>query len=263
MDHNEHTINGALGKTLADSNGLDMREAVIQHTGSHPRATFFRGSKPIDGFWVTTDLDVSNANVMPFKYGVGDHQAFIVDIPIKSLVGINSVKIVRPAGRRLNSKLPGCCKAYINSLESNVIEHKLLKRLHTAHTGTYSDLERARLVTNIDEKGKMYMRHAEKICQKIKCCRIPFSPESALWIRWAQVYQLLIRFHKGRIKNRGNLKQASRRCNISNLLGMSIQEIALRLEECKKRVLILSRTREMIPTETSGDKKESSAGRSR
>ena len=80
---------------------------------------------------------------MPFGYGVGDHRAFIVDIPIESLVGINPVKIVRPAGRRLNSKLPGCCKAYIDSLESNVIKHKLLKRLHTAYTGTYSDLEQA------------------------------------------------------------------------------------------------------------------------
>jgi hypothetical protein len=138
-------------------------------------------------FGVTTDLDVSNASVMPFGYRVGDHRAFIVNIPIKSLVSINPVKIVRPAGRRLNSKLPGCCKAYIDSLESNVIKHKLLKRLHMAHTGTYSDLGRVRLLTNINEEGKMYMQHAEKICRKIKCCRIPFSPESALWIRWAQV----------------------------------------------------------------------------
>jgi hypothetical protein len=177
MDHNEHTINGALGKTLADSNGLDMREAVLQHTGSHPGATFFRESKPIDGFWVTTNLDVSNASVMPFGYGVGDHRAFIVDILIESLVGINPVKIVHPAGRRLNSKLPGCCKAYIDSLKSNVIKHKLLERLHTAHMGTYLDSEQARLVTNINEEGKMYIQHAEKIFQKIKCCRIPFSPE--------------------------------------------------------------------------------------
>jgi hypothetical protein len=168
---------------------------------------------------------------------VGDHWAFIVDILIKSLVSINPVKIVCPAGRRLNSKLLGCCKAYIDSLESNVIKHKLLKRLHMAHMGTYSDSERARLVTNINEEGKMYMQQGEKICQKIKCCRIPLSPESALWIRRAQVYQLLIRFHKGKIKNRGNLKRAAKRCNILNPLGMSIQEIVLRLKECKKECL--------------------------
>ncbi len=59
----------------------------------------------------------------------------------------------------------------------------------------------------------------------------------ALWIRRARVYQSFIRFHKGRIKNRGNLKRAARQCNISNPLGMSIQEIALRLKECKKECL--------------------------
>jgi hypothetical protein len=210
MDHNEHIIKGALGKALVDKDGLDMREAVVQHTGVHPGATFFCGSKPIDGFWVTNDLEVSNASVMPFGYGVGNHRAFIVDIPIESLVGINPVKIVCPTGRRLNSRLPGCSKVYINSFESNIIRHRLLKKLHDAHMGTYLDSERARRVIKIDEEGKTYMRHAEKICHKIKCCQIPFSSESALWIRRVQVYQLLLRFHKDRIKNRGNLKQAAR-----------------------------------------------------
>jgi hypothetical protein len=141
MDHNEHTTKGALGKALADKGGLDMREAVLHHTGAHPGATYFRGSKPIDGLWTTSDLDVSNACVMPFGYGVGDHRAFIVDIPIESLVGINPVKIVRPTGRRLNSKLAGCSKLYVDSLESNIMRHKLLKNtMHTrAHTRTQNE----------------------------------------------------------------------------------------------------------------------------
>jgi hypothetical protein len=139
MDHNKHTLKGALGTVLSDKAGLNIREAVVQHTGTHPGATFFRGSKPIDGFWVTSDLNVSNACVMPFGYGVGDHRAFIVDIPLKLLVGIDPVKIVQPSGRRLNSRLPGCSKQYITSLESNIIKHKLLERLHEAHRGTFTD----------------------------------------------------------------------------------------------------------------------------
>ncbi len=237
MDHNEHAIKGALGIALADKDGLDMREVVVQHTGAHPGATFFCGSKLIDGFWVTNNLDVSNVSVMPFGYGVGDHRAFIVDIPIELLVGINPVKIVCPAGRRLNSRLPGCSKVYIDSLESNIIRHRLLERLHEAHTGAYLNSEQARRLIMIDKEGKMYMRHAEKICRKIKCCQIPFSPEAAIWIRHVQVYQSLLRYHKGRIKNRGNLKRAARRCNIPNPLSMSIQEIPLRLKECKRECL--------------------------
>jgi hypothetical protein len=49
-----------------------------------------------------------------------------------------------------------------------------------------------------------------------------------------QVYYSLLHYHKGKIKNRGNLKHAARQCNIPNPLSLSIQEIALHLEACKK-----------------------------
>jgi hypothetical protein len=44
------------------------------------------------------------------------------------------------------------------------------------------------------------MQLAEKICRKIKCCGIPFSPEAAIWLRQVQVYYSLLPYHKGRIK---------------------------------------------------------------
>jgi hypothetical protein len=183
MDHNKHAIEGNLGKALVDRDGLDMRETILQHTGKSPGAMFFRGSKPIDGLWVSSNIDISNACVMPFGYGVGDHHAFILDIPIESLVGINPVKIVRPASRQINSRLPGCSEAYIDSLEGNITRHWLLKLLCDAHTGGYSAEETAQRVIIIDKKGKACMRQAEKICRKIKFCRIPFSPEALIWIQ--------------------------------------------------------------------------------
>jgi hypothetical protein len=143
MDHNEHVTKGPLGKLLADKNGLDLQEAILHHTGSCPGATYFRGSKPIDGLWVSDDLDISNACVMPFGYGIGDHRAYILNVPLELLAGENPIKIVRPAGRRLNSKLPGCSKAYIKSFEDNIVTHRLLERLHDAHTGAYPENERA------------------------------------------------------------------------------------------------------------------------
>jgi hypothetical protein len=111
MDHNEHMINGALGRALADKEGLDLQEAIVQHTRTSPGATFFRGSKLIDRLWISRDLNISNVCVMPFEYGVGNHRAFILNVPIESLVGVNPVKIVQLAGQRLNSCLPGCSKS--------------------------------------------------------------------------------------------------------------------------------------------------------
>jgi hypothetical protein len=99
MDHNEHVINGPLGKMLADKEGLDLREEIVHHTGTSPGTTFFQGSKPINGLWVSSNLDISNACVMSFSYSIGNHRAFILDIPIKSLVGVDPLKIIQPAGR--------------------------------------------------------------------------------------------------------------------------------------------------------------------
>jgi hypothetical protein len=234
MDHNEHAYDGMLGRALSDREGLNLREVILDTTGVQMGATYFRGSHPIDGLWASADLDISNACVMPFGYGVGDHCAFILDIPLESLVGTHPVQIVRPASRRLNSRIPGCSKAYIESLENNIIRHHLIERLHEAHMGDYTAAERAKRVTKIDEEGKAYMRHAEKICRKIKSCRIPFLPDAALWIRRVQVYYSLLRYHRGRVKNRGNLKRAARRCNIPHPLSMTIAEIYDRLKECKQ-----------------------------
>jgi hypothetical protein len=171
---------------------------------------------------------------MPFRYRVGNHQAFILGITLESLVGENPTKIVRPVSRKLNSKLPQCGKAYINSFESNIIRHWLLERLNDAHTRMYTPEERAGKVMKIDEEGKAYMQHAEKICRKIKTCKIPFSPEASIWIRQAQAYYSLLQFHQGKIKNQGNLKRTARRCNIPNPLGLTVAEILERLNACKK-----------------------------
>jgi hypothetical protein len=137
------------------------------------------------------------------------------------------VKNVRPVGRRLNRRLAGCCKAYIESLKANITCHCLLERTYDAHTGTYSKEVWAKRIILTNKEGKTYMRRAKKICRKIKCCRIPFFPEATIWIRKNQVYSSILRYHKGRIKNRSNLKRVAHQCNIHNPLSLSIQEILL------------------------------------
>ncbi len=94
MDHNEHVTNRPLGKELGEKEGLDLQEAIVQYMGKSPGTTFFCGSKPINGMWISSDLDISNACMMPFGYRVNDHQAFILNLLLKSLIGIDPVKIV-------------------------------------------------------------------------------------------------------------------------------------------------------------------------
>jgi hypothetical protein len=74
-----------------------MSEVVGDFTGTLVGATFFRGSKQIDGVWATKDIQVVNACIMPAGYGVGDHRLFVVDFRLQSLVGASPPKVVRVA----------------------------------------------------------------------------------------------------------------------------------------------------------------------
>jgi hypothetical protein len=182
-----------------DPDGPGLREAILHHTQKRKGGTFFRGSKPIiDGLWITSDIDISNACVMPFGYGVGGHRLFALDVTIESLIGTRPQKIVRPASRRLNSKIPHFAEAYIRSLEANITQHRLIEKLHEVHISDWSHAEKERQVCANDQAGKEFMTHAEKVCRKIKCCRIPYSPEVSIWIKRAQVYYLLLRYRKGK-----------------------------------------------------------------
>jgi hypothetical protein len=117
MDHNEHTYDGPLGRALADTSGLGLRKAVLHHTGTQMGATFFRGSKPINGLWVSSNIDIENMCVMPLGCGVGAHCMFVLDITLESLIGKTPTKIVRPALQRLNNKTPNCSAAYTKALK--------------------------------------------------------------------------------------------------------------------------------------------------
>ncbi len=212
-----------------------MKEVVGEFTGTPIGLTFFWGSKPIDGVWATSDMTVNNTAIMPAGYGIGDHQLFVIDLMAADIIGSAPPKVVRPALRRLNTKLPCVAATYPQLLEEKIIKHRLIERVGEAHSKSRSRRSLERRLNRLDKELGTYMRFAEKHCRKIKSGQIPFSVEALLWIKRAQVYRSLLRFHAGKIRNRGNLKRSARRCNIPDAFFLTIEEIYLRLKACVKK----------------------------
>jgi hypothetical protein len=79
------------------------------------------------------------------------------------------------------------------------------------------------------------MINTKRKCRKIKSGRIPFSPEAAQWIRCLQVYQSLLCYHNGHIRNHGNLKRTARRCGITNCFAITVEEVSLHLKVCTEK----------------------------
>ena len=235
LDCNEDIYKGKLGKELTKEDGLGLREVVGDLTGKELGATFFRGKKPIDGVWASPEIEVVGACVMPVGFGVGDHRLFVADFRTVSMVGKSHVTIKRPATRRLNNKIEGCRGKYVDSLEANIVRHRLIEKVKAIEASDEAkELKRSKL-DKIDEQGRQFMRRAEKKCRKIRSGRIPFSPEAAIWIKRTQCYRSVLRWHAGKIKNRGNLRRTARRVGIRNPLGLSLLEVKARLEHCKEK----------------------------
>ena len=175
-----------------------MIEAVGNYTGKKIGATFFRGSKPIDGVWVTSDVVIIRACVMPAGYRIGDHCLFVLEFLTSSLIGHDPPKIVRAAARRLNTNIPSAELYYINRSEELITKHKIVERVGQAHENSTSKASLNIKLDKIDEEQKDYMLHAEKKCRRIKSGRILFSPNSSKWIRRDQVYTSILRFHAKR-----------------------------------------------------------------
>jgi hypothetical protein len=212
-----------------------MKEVVGDFTTWQLGATYFRGSKPIDGVWATGDITVTNVCMMPVGFGVGDHRLFVVNFATTTLVGSGLTTVVRPVLRHLNTKISGCADWYNRSLCRNILRHRLLERMVEAASLGDSKEVLAKTLNKLDQEGEAYIKHAEKKCHRLKSGRIPFSPEALLWIHQCQVYQSLLRWHDGKLRNYGNLRRTARRCQINAPFQLSIDNIKLCLTICKER----------------------------
>jgi hypothetical protein len=76
------------------------------------------------------------------------------------------------------------------------------------------------------------MKHAKKKCRRLKSGRISFLPESVIWIKREQIYKSLMEYQRGRNKNRGNLKRATRKQGIKEPFQITMAELKTRIDVC-------------------------------
>jgi hypothetical protein len=215
-----------------------MKEVVGEFTARQLGATHFCRSKPINGVWTTGDITVTNACVMPVGFGVGDHQLFVIDFATTTLVGSGTTTVVRPALRRLNTKIYGCADWYNKSLCWNILRHQLLEQMVVAALSGAPKDDLALTLNKLDREGEAYIKYMEKKCRWLKSGRIPFSPEALLWICQCQVYCSFLRWHNGKLRNYGNLCRTAWYCQINALFQLTVNNIKLRMLICKESVTI-------------------------
>ena len=118
LDANETIKNENLTRSIRSDPKLNMKDPVRERALKDGPATWFRGTKQIDGVFFTPDMDFCGARFIHFWSGMGDHNAVVVDIPHYYLLGEQLLKVIRLEARRLQLGLTGPKRWYLQKCKT-------------------------------------------------------------------------------------------------------------------------------------------------
>jgi hypothetical protein len=117
-DWNEDARGEKTRKCMAD---LGMREVITEFHGDEGPRTYNRGSKPIDGIFMTQDLYIVQGGYMPFGMGIGsDHRCLWLNIRAGVLMRQKMEQSRKFAARRLKYDDPRVRNKYIKHYEQYI-----------------------------------------------------------------------------------------------------------------------------------------------
>ncbi len=229
MDANEHVLEGKdLCRELTDpDNGLKLKE--ISHTvwGKREPNTHISGKLPIDGVWVSEDLEVRGVKILTFGESVGDHRTIIFDITTRSLLGEHQHRIVRAGCRRLVTRNQGALSRYQSILEQQMIIHRMHERLDRliAEVGEGPATEEQELkMEKLDRQRVELQKHAERRCRRILKPDLEFSLPVKLWDERMKAWKSLIRLKQGKAINASNVVRKAVKARIDNPRQLSLEQ---------------------------------------
>ena len=175
-DANDNVKSSAI-RSWATKIGL---EEAVSKTTSKDIPTHQRGSKPIDGIFLSHSLTSSKAGYLPFGEFQSDHRALWVDIHQDLLLGFKLPPIISPNARRLQCNVPHICQQWIQLYLQFLNQHHLIERQFTLESSinepklTPSQQAEYESILKLRSEG---IRFAENKCRKLRVRNVPFSPE--------------------------------------------------------------------------------------
>jgi hypothetical protein len=229
IDSNEHIVTGPLSRRLTHASiGLSEITHKFWMHGQEPN-THFRGSQPIDGIYVSPEIEVGSFLSLSFHEGVGDHRTMIVDFSTASMIGHHQGHIVRPTSRRLTTKQPSSVTNYNSTLLTLLTAHRIPERLRSisaeAVTGPVNDMLRDK-AENLFNEVKQYRIGAEHSCRKILKPHSPFSLPVKYWYDRIHTFRDLIKLKQGNNRRMGKSRilRSAKRLHIPNAATLSIDD---------------------------------------
>ena len=225
IDANDDVRTSQLSQSLATH---ELREGITSHHSElTPPATHRRGSRPIDGIYLSPELHPLRAGFMGIC-SIGDHRPSYVDLSWENLLGEDVLQIPRPPARRLSTNIPSSVKKYNRLLEAFLGRYNIPARLEALEEeiGDQTSLTPAQQQTlnSLDCQISEGMRHAEKHCRKLAMGSLDFSP--ALMKAWdtKRLWKLVWERKQGLRRKRQAIRRLAKKLSIPSPLQSTAQQ---------------------------------------
>ncbi len=228
MDINNHPLRNKFYKKLNDQN-TGMEEFTHKCWGPKELYTHHSGKSPIDGGYKSPKVEIVNLAMLTFTESPGDHPSFILDVSMRSLLGVHRYKVCRPISHRLVTSQESSVKRYNAIIREQFEIHCIEERLNAVDNMTqycgYPLPPWLRLMIIKLYKQMTEIRiHAEKKFRKILRPDDDFSPTIQMWYNRIHAYLQLIRLKEGKTENMGNILRFAHRQHINDPKGLMMEE---------------------------------------
>ena len=176
-----------------------LRELIEKkHAGCRLPPTFDDGSEPIDGIFGSENFIPIRAGYKKFHRNYfSNHRSYWIDLPISQILGEGGEAVIRPKGRRLQTKIPKIRDKYLKVLKAEIRKRKLLKKLEKL----YEKAKKHRRLNadELRELGKLHQEQrrclaiAERNCTKLRTGDVEHSRELGQAMGDIACWKLIIR----------------------------------------------------------------------
>ena len=162
----------------------NLREIITKthQTTNGYSPTYHRGTIPIDGIFISSNISVHKCGYLPFDAFPSDHRAIWIDLQINEIFGSKMCTLHRPAARRLKCGDPRIMKKWKKVYTRFIKQHKLHSRLFAIESAcirqhnnlTPTQIKIYNGLLNLRLQG---IKHADKKCRKLMMGGVPYSEE--------------------------------------------------------------------------------------
>jgi len=161
---------------------LGMTEITIMQHGYQGPNTHNRGTNPIDGIFIPTNL-IQTVQSGYFAFGEGipsDHRAIWIDIPLATLGWFTMSESIPLRARRLKCNDPRIVNKYNEALQEKLELHNLTQRMENLTQQVRNNRltrKQQREYEEIDRLSSEAKKYVETKCQKLKAGHVQWSPQ--------------------------------------------------------------------------------------